>query len=212
MTTQNWLGTNGHVGTGTPLGTNNNLPTTADVSLSDNSLRQLFHEFAKKSEDLIPFTNKETVAINLMSVLRKSKASLRTYDAIMKWHFVSNGTINERQPVSHCTEFIGREKLFDMLKIRYNCIQDYRTVEKITLPHSRSKADIVCHDAKAEMISLLTDPRIKDSDYLFFANDPLASPPQQLNYVEDLNTGRAYTATYHKLITKPGQQVRLNTK
>ena len=95
-----WLATNGHVGTGTPLGTNNNLPTTADVSLSDNSLRQSFHQLAKKSEDLIPFTNKEMVAINLMSILRKSKASLRTYDAIMKWHFVSNGTINERQPVS----------------------------------------------------------------------------------------------------------------
>ena len=49
--------------------------------------------------------------------------------------------------------------------------------------------------AKNLMIELLTDPRIVDDDYLFFGNYPLQPPPDTLNYVGDLNTGRAYTET-----------------
>ena len=48
-----------------------------------------------------------------------------------------------------------------------------------------------------------------DDDYLFYEDNPLSSPPERLNFVEDINTGRAYIKTYKKLITRPGEQVLL---
>lgn len=52
---------------------------------------------------------------------------------------------------------------------------------------------------------LLTDPRWKDEDWLFFDDDPFAPTPEDLDYVADFNTGQAYLETYRKLITKPNQ-------
>ena len=52
--------------------------------------------------------------------------------------------------------------------------------------------------------SLLTDPRIKASDYLFYDDNPFQAPTNQ-NWVGDLNTGKAFIKTYKKLITKPNQ-------
>ena len=78
-----------------------------------------------------------------------------------------------------------------------------------TLPSSKAKVNIVWNDAQAVLQNLLTDPRIRDHDYLFFDDDPLAPPPDDLDYVADLNTGRAYQKTYKGLITRPGKQVLL---
>ena len=57
--------------------------------------------------------------------------------------------------------------------------------------------------------SLLTDPRILDQDYLFFDNNPFKAPPLDIKIIQDLNTGRAFTQTYAKLITKQGRQILL---
>jgi hypothetical protein len=55
---------------------------------------------------------------------------------------------------------------------------------------------------------LLTDPRIDPRDYLFWDGDPTTlGPPKNLDYVEDLNTGKACIQTHAKLITKNGQQL-----
>ena len=59
------------------------------------------------------------------------------------------------------------------------------------------------------MVSLLTDPRIMDEDYLFFGDDPCSPPPRHLNYIGDLNTGKAHLKTYKRLITDPSKQILL---
>ena len=41
-------------------------------------------------------------------------------------------------------------------------------------------------------VSLLTDPRLKDEDYLFWGDNPFAPPPESVEYIEDLNTGEAH--------------------
>jgi hypothetical protein len=175
----------------------------------DFSLREQFKLFMGKQIGCGVFTQDEVNAIKLLCTLRKTRAPLSAYESVMHWHFVSNGSLHPWQTVHQSLAYIPREKLFTKLRKRYNCTEGYHNITKITLPHSKAKATIVWNDAKAAMTSLLTDPRIVDEDYLFFGNDPLASPPSQLNYVEDLNTGRAYTETYAKLISKPGKQVLL---
>ena len=83
-------------------------------------------------------------------------------------------------------------------------------VRKITLPHSKATPDIVCCDAKTAIISLLTDSRMVDDDYLFFDDNPFQPPPDTIDYVKDLNTERAHTDSYRKCTTKPTSQVSLS--
>ena len=75
------------------------------------------------------------------------------------------------------------------------------------MPSSRAKVDIVCHDARDMVVSLLTDPRITDDDYLFFDNNPLAPPPEDLDYLGDINTGAAHIEMHKKLITDPEKEI-----
>ena len=80
----------------------------------------------------------------------------------------------------------------------------YNIKKEITLPSLAVTVKIVHHDAMASFESLLTDPRIKDEDYLFFdSNNPFAPPPSHIPIISDVNTGKVYTETYKKLITKP---------
>ena len=175
----------------------------------DQSLRKNFEEYVKKQCRSLGFTRDQVNAIRLLVTLRQGRASLMTYDSVMKWHLECSGDLHYSQSVRQSPAFITRDKLFKMLRERYSYDKLYHQETIITLPHSKARALIVWNDAKAAMTSLLTDPRITDDDYLFFEDNPLSSPPNQINYVEDLNTGRAYTKTYKKLIKKPGEQVLL---
>ena len=157
--------------------------------------------------NLLDFTTNVKNAIMLMSSLRETKASLDTYETIMDWHFRS---LLSTQQLSDCRRFISREKLFKQLHQWYNYKEaSYHNVDKITLPHSHSRVNIVWNDAKAVIQLLLTDPRVTDDDYLFFGNNPFQGPPSNLNYVQDLNTGRAYVATCKKMIKHPHKQILL---
>ena len=156
------------------------------------------------------FTKSQRRAIRLLVRLRKTKASLDTYESIMEWHFREIGKINVRQSVAQCAGFISRAKMFKFLRKRYNLASEsYGNIAQLSLPHSKAKVNIVWNDAQTAIISLLTDPRIRDKDYLFWGDDPLAPPPAAPDFVKDLNTGTSYTQTYKDLITKPGKQVLL---
>ena len=178
--------------------------------LPDKSMLNDFKNYCKESTSLVGFSHDITKAIKLMSTLRKTKASLSTYDDVMVWHLKASGVLHDHETGRTNSQFISRNKLFEHLRKRCNRDKKWNQVSKLTLPSSKAAVNIVWTDAKDVITSLLTDPRIKDSDYLFFEDDPFAPPPD-LNYVGDLNTGKAYLETYNKLITKPGKQVLLPT-
>ena len=180
-----------------------------NASGCNDTMRKSFQKYLLKQQSALQFTMTEISAIKLLAKLCQTKAPLNTYESVMHWHLSTVGNIHETQSVSQSTDFIPREKLFRKLRERYKYDELYHQVTKITLPHSKAKAQIVWNDAKEAITSLLTDPRITDDDYLFFEDNPLASPPDRLNFVEDVNTGRAYIKTYKKLITRPGEQVLL---
>ena len=53
-----------------------------------------------------------------MEILRKSKASLRTYDTLMGWYHHQTGDISPTETLMHANnvdEYISREKLIAML-------------------------------------------------------------------------------------------------
>ena len=177
------------------------------------TLRDDFLQYVSKmTHNATSYTKREEVCIRLLITLRHTKASLDTYEEIMRWHLHTTGSISSLvyDRLSDTKEFISRDRLFRKLSERYQITANNgQILRSVTLPHSKARPQIVSFDAKNLMIELLTDPRIVDDDYLFFGNDPLQPPPDTLNYVGDLNTGRAYTETYKRLITKPGKQVLL---
>lgn len=162
------------------------------------------HEFKKYVDDIANnhgvFTIYERASVKLMHLLRRKGATLDTYDEVMKWHLEEMGDKNPKH-------FISRTKLFKKLRTRYHLGDDYIKETQLTLPSSGTKVNIVWHDARQNVVSLLTDPRFSDEDWLHFEDDPLASPPDELQYLEDINTGLAYRETYKKLITNPQRQM-----
>ena len=175
---------------------------TVDGSMLDN-----FQAYLKKALDFAPFSGKQESAIKLLLHLRHTKASLDTYESLMRWHLETIGRLHPRDSLLKSTYFISREKLYRELRIRYNRDTGYGNVTEIILPSTKAKAKIVWNESKLVIQSLLTDPRVKPEHYLWYDDDPFAPPPADLDYIRDLNTGQSYIATYNKLITKPGKQL-----
>ncbi len=174
------------------------------------TIQSNFRKYVEIADHFVDFPKKERDALDLCRRLRQTKASLDTYEDVMEWHLRVNGQVLPHQTIGTHPDFISRKKLFKKLRERYNYdATKWNIVKEITLPHSRARARIVCNDAEAVMQSLLTDPRIRAEDYLFFNDDPFSPPPDDLDYIADLNTGLSYKKTYEKLITDPTKEVLL---
>lgn len=163
-----------------------------------NYVRKAYQNFAQLEE-------KEKEAARLMRTLLKKKASLDTYEAVMEWHLVSSGKMRQGASLGKCQHFVSRHKLMQKLRKRYHMEQKYATHETIVLPHTKTKVTIWRKHARDIVQSLLTDPRWKDEDFLYFDDNPFAPPPEDLEYIEDVNTGEAFIKTHKRLITKPNQ-------
>ena len=61
-------------------------------------------------------------------------------------------------------------------------------VKEIMLSSTKQQVKIVTNDFISVAQHLLTNPQIKWEDYLWFNDDPLSVPPNNLNYVADINT------------------------
>ena len=153
-----------------------------------------------------PFNKSELLAIKLVDVLKRKGASLDTYDEMMAWH-ISNLPADANPP-----RFIPRQTLLQKLACRHNFPtksgqsgakgrQEIEFVKEseLVLPHTGTLVNVVHHDARDMLTSLLTDPRFGDDDYLHFGDNPLAPPPAELDYLGDVNTGLSYRETHDSL-------------
>jgi len=163
----------------------------------------------KAGQHFVPLTKVQEAAITLLAKLRETKASLKTYESMMEWHLKVTGALRPHETFKNAGEnYWTRQKLFTFLRKRYNMDEMYYGVVKpLTLPFARAKVQIVTNNAWACVQSLFTDPRIKDEHYMFFDNDPFAPPPDDLDYILDLNTGLCYRCTHKALIQDPTREV-----
>jgi hypothetical protein len=165
-----------------------------------------FKAYARHSyQNRLDFTATEANAIKIMHKLIRKKATLDTYDDVMEWHLLASKKLQPQDSLGKSPHFISRKKLMNKLRTRYNMDKKYAVPHSILLPHTQSRVDIWKKCARDNVVSLLTDPRWKDEDWLYFDDDPFGKPPKNCPFVEDLNTGEAYLETYKKLITKPNQ-------
>ena len=195
------------------LGISNNDDAVVENNVDhvDDSMRQQFRDYVKRSKQFIPFTHLDTTAITLLIQCRKTKASLGTYESMYRWHLECNGLISPYESLKTSPHFLAKEKVYQMLRERYNMEEGYINKTVIVLPSTKAEAKIVWNDSKMVIQSLLVEPRATPEDYLVFDEDPFAPPREDLDYIADLNTGKSYLETWKKLITKPGKQILVPT-
>ena len=176
-----------------------------------------------------PFQKKEILAIKLLDSLRRKRACMDTYEAVLTVFFTHFGLIKENQGLGAAVDYVSRSKMMRKLALRYNMYPQKRVqaellwkeqgnrkvkdmplyLEKpMVLPFSGAKVDVIHFDFREQLVSLLTDPRLTDNDFFHFGNDPLARPTED-GWVGDVMTGRAYKATYDDLIKDPEKQMLL---
>ncbi len=191
-----------------------NMPLDPTEEAPITFIRDNFKEYvAYARQNMLALTRSQVKAVELLTMLRQTKAPLESYDNIMAWHLKELATATKTGTRNgYNRAWIPQKQLFDHLRARYNAPKNMSSqVIRITLPSSGVHSDVIRNNVLFEFQKLLSDPRIQQKDYLFWGDNPFAPPPERLNYIKDLNTGQCYIESWKRLITKPGKQVLLPT-
>lgn len=164
-------------------------------------IRDQFRDYCDQAEHKFKEFSKEEVAtITLLHLLKEKNAPMNAYEPLFLWHLHQSNKLYPQQTLGDYPRFIGRQTMIKRLIERYNYELKMPRQKMVRLPVSGTTVKITYHSAEATIQRLLTDPRIVAKDYLFWDGNPLASPPEELDYVQDLNTGQAFLQTYMALI------------
>ena len=94
---------------------------TDESRARQNVMLDNFKEYAKKANEFIALdSNKMVTAISLLQLLRRTKASLDTYEETMRWHLVSQNLLHSRDSLAKSPHFVSRKRVYDYLRWRYN--------------------------------------------------------------------------------------------
>lgn len=185
--------------------TQEELDAVADEPPIDGNRQQFRDYCANAKEHFAPLTPDQQAAVRLLDILRRKKAPLDSYDAVMAWHLREKGSILAGETAGKSGSFTGRKAIIKFLKRRYNMEDKFPYCTPLILPYSRASVNVVCYLSSAMIESLLTDPRLEDDDLSFYDDNPLADPPKKVTHIGDLNTGLAFVSGFRKYKTKPRQ-------
>lgn len=172
----------------------------------DATVLERFVEYCEgHNHNFLKLSVADMSSIKMMDILKRKKAPLNAYPELMTWHLKELKHLRSHETLKDSQEYFHRETLISNLTPRYNMTSMMPRLKKVTLPSSKARVTIPCRLAADVITHLLTDPRVEDSDYLFFQDDPLAPPPKNVTHIADLNTGEAYLKTYEQKITKKNQ-------
>jgi len=160
---------------------------------------------ASHSANFLPFSKAEVTCVKLLHALKLKKAPLNAYQELLEWHLKETKHLRPHETLNDTTQYFQRKTFMKQLLQRYNMEQMLPKLKKLSLPHSKAVVTIPYRLAQDCIVSLLTDPRFEDSDYLFFDRDPTAPPPETVVYIQDTNTGAAFLESHKKYCTKPNQ-------
>lgn len=192
------------------LSDNNESDQSSEEIQPDDTISNRIRAFCDPSRFIAPLSPTEKTGVRLLDVLRRCKTQLNAYPEVFEWHLKENGIIGWDQSARDAGDkYVGREKLMKRLTQRYGMAEMAPTERTITLPSSKEVIKIPVHQFRDCLQQLLTDPRIKDDHFCWFDNNPMAAPPEDLDYFGDINTGKAFSDAYHQLIDcdVPNQQL-----
>jgi hypothetical protein len=132
----------------------------------NTQIRADFREYCWRGKRFTQsFTKVQARAVRLMAILKRKSAPLTMYSHIMDWFHRENDDINKYQKLQHVLSgYLSRKALITFLEERYNMKGRGPIKQTISLPNSKAKVTITTQNAWHCIESLLTDPRVKDSD------------------------------------------------
>jgi hypothetical protein len=127
----------------------------------DNTIKSKFEAYCLCAQHFLPLQGRYMAAIELMFILHKTKASLDTYESMMRWHFEITGKLKKGQSLSSIPEYVSRKKLFRYLQKRYNMTEGWGIVKEILLSSTKQWVKIDTNNFVSVAQHLLTNPQIK---------------------------------------------------
>ena len=150
-------------------------------SLPNVQMLEEFRQYCDNYSDaFLPFTRAQQTSIRLLATLKMKKAPLNTFAEVLEWHLKETNQLAPHETLKDSHRFTHRKPLMNHLFKRYNLGPMVPKLKELTLPHSGAVVTIPYRDAKDCIVSLLTDPRVKDKHYLFRNQNPVAPPPDQV--------------------------------
>ena len=131
-----------------------------------------------------PLNNDMKASMELMNHMNIKGCSESMCQEISDWR-VRHTEHDEDPPVVA----VKASVLNDFLMKCYNMEGTLPFEVPIYLPKSKENINLCCHDATAQLIDTLTDPRITLDDCLFWNGDPESAPPEEFVYLNDINSG-----------------------
>ena len=179
-----------------PFGENLWWPESADLSNRQYLLD--FYEFCEHTRGkTAPMQGGFRTCVELLWLIYNKRVPYSVYGDMVAWHL---------QNTSEQFKVYQRGYLLKKLEARYYQMRTKPFGRIVNLPHSEVDICLTCHNFEDQLVSLLTDPRIKPQDYLFIDGDPRKLVPDHVEYVGDLNTGRSYRSAEKKLIVDSSRQ------
>ena len=166
------------------------------------SIRDQFREYCESHPTTFRphLTDAEVTSLKLLDIMFKKKTALNAHRPLMEWHLRASGDLQAGQDLKDSRGYISREATMKSMRGRYNMDNKYPHTKKVKLPISGEVVRLTLHDPASVVQSLLTDPRLEDSDFCFHDDNPLAPPPEPHTIIRDVNTGMAHRRTYQQLI------------
>jgi hypothetical protein len=167
-----------------------------DVPHTGNT-ETVFHETNNAFADRFDgaFSQGEKLCVRLLAILRRIGAPNYVYGEIMD---IMDDAL--RHNVTLTSTFRDRTLALNHLAQRFSMQPLFPKVDSIASPDGRV-FPLITHRAKSMIQSLLTSPLMEDDNNLLFPNlaDPLAPPPDLVNTLADIDTGRSYRNAYNLL-------------
>ena len=115
----------------------------------------------------LPLSSEEVTSIKLLNALKCQKAPLCAFPSLLEWHLKETKHLREHESLKDTPKYFHRETLMKKLIKRYNMEAMLPKIKKLTLPHSKAVVHIPYRDVRDCIVSLLTDPRVRNMRHYF---------------------------------------------
>lgn len=164
-------------------------------------LLQKHEEYLAANPAGLPLTSVFLVQTSLFRLLKSCNAPLKMFDEVLAWahesSLLAGFSFKEKK-------LPGRDAYTTGLFSRFNLAGIAPIKEKVVLPDTKATVELVTHDVKSLLLSILTCPRIMhDDNFLFTDDNPMAPPPARPKVIDDVNTGSRYREAHKVLCTDP---------
>ena len=174
--------------------------------LLDTSLCDKLARHVHSGHGTTPLSADHTSEFKLLDICKPF--SLKLYDDIIKWAHESF-----HAGVDFSSKLRTRKPVLKQIETRFNMQGDYPQVKKVFLPGCGQLVELMVHDFKDQIYSLLSDFTVMlDKNLLFHNNNPFQPPlnttQRKGSYVyQDVNDGSVYYEAYQTHCTVEGRDI-----